>query len=97
MSPTINLGKKKKPEKTVSSKRLIAFYASTRWRKLRAYKLSQDPLCENCLKENRTTPAKEVHHITSVDPNNIDPEVCYDYDNLQSLCVPCHRKIQSIT
>jgi 5-methylcytosine-specific restriction protein A len=55
------------------------------WRKIRLIKLRESPLCEDCLKENRLTPANEVHHIKAlIDGGN------HSLDNLMSLCKACH-------
>jgi 5-methylcytosine-specific restriction enzyme A len=93
--PTINLGRHKKRDQTVNSKAYASVYSSKRWRKLRHYKLMNDPLCEECLKQGRTTSAREVHHIIPFDIQHPDETLIFDYDNLQSLCVSCHRTIQN--
>lgn len=57
------------------------------WRNVRKAKIEQDPLCEDCLQDQRSTPAKEVHHIRKI----IDaPELRLEIDNLMSLCERCH-------
>lgn len=42
------------------------------------------------------TPASEVHHKIPFDqgvtPGQID-DLAFNYDNLQSLCIPCHSEI----
>lgn len=67
-----------------------SFYSSHRWRVLSEAKRARDPLCEQCLAEGRTTAAEEVHHIKSVEQY---PELKWDVDNLMSVCVVCHRKL----
>ncbi len=42
------------------------FYRSAAWRKLRLVKLDQQPLCEECLKHDRHTPAQMVDHIVPI-------------------------------
>lgn len=59
------------------------------WSKVRALKLSTDPLCEDCLKENRTTAASEVHHIEKI---SVQPGLRLDMDNLMSLCTMHHSR-----
>ena len=54
-----------------------------RWRKLRRWHLARNPLCEECLKMNRTVPAKHVDHI---EPHRGDSVKFWNPDNLQSLC-----------
>ena len=56
---------------------------STTWRKLRSAQLIRQPLCEDCSKEGRVTPANTVDHINGNTYNN-------SYTNLRSLCVRCH-------
>ena len=58
------------------------------WRWLRDYKLQLAPLCERCQRRGTTEPAREVHHIVSIEA---DPSRRLDLSNLESLCVQCHR------
>ena len=58
-----------------------------RWRWLRAEKLKRNPLCELCKR-----PAQEVHHIEGAHER---PDLFYVMENIQSLCVPCHRRIEA--
>ena len=59
-------------------------YFTNTWRKLRAKKLSEKPLCKSC-----NHPANEVDHIID---HKGDRDIFYDYSNLQSLCKPCHSR-----
>jgi 5-methylcytosine-specific restriction enzyme A len=63
------------------------FYSSEAWRRLRAYKLVSDPLCEDCKDQGLITAASEVHHRIK---RKASPELAMDLDNLVSLCTPCH-------
>ena len=58
------------------------FYQSAAWKKLRKFKLINDPNCEECLKEGKTVKADMVDHDKQIsmgaDPN--------EYENLRSLC-----------
>lgn len=71
-------------------------YNTKRWKELRELKVQANPLCEECLKEGRITPAQEVHHIKSFCARGLSPEEkerrAYDYENLMSLCKDCHHK-----
>ena len=58
---------------------------STTWRRLRRWVLDREPLCRDCRKKGRITPATEVDHIDGDSWNN-------DRTNLQGLCKPCHTK-----
>jgi 5-methylcytosine-specific restriction protein A len=64
------------------------FYHSRPWYNLRSAKLARDPLCEPCLKEGRTTLATQVHHVKD---RKTHPELAFDQDNLESVCVSCHN------
>lgn len=63
------------------------FYRSAAWRKLRLVKLEQQPLCEECLKHDRHTPAQMVDHIVPINRGGAP----LDLQNLQSLCNSCHN------
>jgi len=58
------------------------------WRKIRKQILARDNyLCQPCLRAGRLTPAKEVDHIIPKAKGGKD-----DNDNLQSICVACHKE-----
>lgn len=54
----------------------------SRWRKLRALKLAEQPVCEACRRAMATT----VDHIKPKARGGGD-----EWENLQSLCDPCHK------
>lgn len=58
------------------------------WATVRKTYLSQHPLCEQCEKEGRVRPAKEVHHIKALQDGGerLNP------DNFMAVCRECHRK-----
>jgi 5-methylcytosine-specific restriction protein A len=58
-----------------------------RWRKLREWQLSREPLCRRCLEVGQTRAANTVHHRKA---HKGDPALLYDPENLESLCKPCH-------
>ena len=62
------------------------FYQSRQWRVLRAVKLQQNPLCEECQRQGRLTPAQMVDHIVPINKGG-EPLAL---ENLQSLCNRCH-------
>lgn len=64
------------------------FYQSPAWRKLRAVKLRLNPLCEECERLGRVTPAQMVDHITPINKGGAS----LDMENLQSLCNACHNR-----
>lgn len=80
----------KKPIVLTTSYGRNKFYSSPEWKMMRRIKLTHEPFCEECLKDNRNTLANEVHHIIEVAEA---PQHCLDLTNLQSLCKPCHSLI----
>jgi 5-methylcytosine-specific restriction enzyme A len=69
------------------------FYKSAAWEKCREVVLIRDNyLCQDCLKQNKITPADMVHHIKELEQH---PEVALDLDNLVGLCDSCHNKQHS--
>jgi len=70
------------------------FLHSSAWQKLRALKLSINPVCEACLKTGRATVATDVHHLKE---RRTNPELALTLENLQSLCHACHSRITGQT
>ncbi len=64
-------------------------YGKARWRKLRAWKLTENPFCEECLRHDTLTPANDIDHIK---PHRGNPALFHDPANLQSLCHSCHSR-----
>lgn len=97
--PTIYKPKKpKKKENNLYDEERRKIYKSARWRNLRALKIADQPLCELCLKEGKTTIAEDVHHIISFMSTD-DPLkrkfLAYDYKNLMSICKMHHQMIHN--
>jgi len=71
-----------------------SFYKSIAWQNCRnAYMKKVGGLCEDCLKENKITPAEEVHHIKFITPQNVnDPRITLNDQNLVALCREHHRR-----
>lgn len=71
-------------------------YSTSAWRKARASKLQETPLCELCMIHNKIKPADQIHHAIKFD-RQPTPELQYklltDKDNLVSLCFRCHSHI----
>lgn len=65
------------------------FYNSKKWRKVsQAYLASQNYLCERC-----GNPAVICHHKIWLNGTNVhDPNIAYNWDNLEALCIDCHNK-----
>jgi 5-methylcytosine-specific restriction enzyme A len=60
-----------------------------RWRKARKAFLQEHPLCVECLKAGKLTPATVVDHII---PHRGNQELFWNADNWQPLCKECHGK-----
>lgn len=65
-----------------------AAHYDRRWRKISKLHLSKNPLCAECQRAGRLTPATETHHIIPVSAGGSDAE-----ENLMALCKPCHSRI----
>lgn len=66
---------------------------SRAWRRLRARKIANDPLCEHCLGRGIAVPATEVHHVVPIGRARTAGEarrLALSYGNLVSLCHDCH-------
>lgn len=59
------------------------------WRKARKAYLEEHPLCEECRKNGKLTPASVIDHII---PHRGDKKLFWDETNWQSLCKDCHDK-----
>ena len=79
----INIGMALQAEGYDSSER----YGSE-WRKIRNRYIKAHPLCEECLKAERLTPSKEVHHVVPINHGGT-----HDENNLMALCKSCHSRI----
>lgn len=68
-------------------------YNSTQWRNLRNTYIKQNPLCAECLRKGKVTPAEDIHHIKSpFKTGEINWHLLLDYDNLEGLCKSCHSE-----
>jgi len=80
----VNAGEVYCPAHRPVRKNASAYY-DRRWQKVRALYLSKHPLCADCEKNGRLTPATDVHHIVKPGDGGNDSE-----NNLMGLCRPCH-------
>lgn len=62
------------------------WYKTARWQRRREQQLIDEPLCANCLKHGRLTPATVADHV---ERHNGQHELFW-HGLLQSLCAPCH-------
>jgi 5-methylcytosine-specific restriction protein A len=69
--------------------RAKAFYDSAAWGRVRRHKLRCNPLCEVCQRGGLIVAASIVHHVT---PLADCPDLAFDWDNLESICGPCHSR-----
>lgn len=97
--PTINKGKRRTVQKgNHYNAERRAVYNSERWKRLRAWKFANDPLCEMCLQEGKVVPAEDIHHVVSfMSTDNPEQRIflAYDYDNLMSLCKEHHQEVHN--
>lgn len=66
-----------------------ALYASARWQRARQMFLARHPLCAECQRQGRLTPANTVDHIT---PHRGDTTRFWDQTRWQPLCALCHSR-----
>lgn len=72
-------------QKQISNGRSLGLNTAA-WKRLRAYQLNRQPICEHCFDDyGLTVPATDVDHIDNNPSNN-------DLSNLASLCKSCHSK-----
>ena len=62
---------------------------SYRWQAARKQFLANRPLCVECQREGKLTPATIVDHIK---PHRGDPALFWDEKNWQPLCKKCHDR-----
>lgn len=59
------------------------------WRRARRAYLQRHPLCVECMREGKLTPATVVDHIV---PHRGDKRLFWDENNWNPLCKPCHDR-----
>ena len=64
-----------------------AWRSTKRYRTLRRRFMAKNPTCAMCEKQGLTVAAKELDHII---PASDRPDLFWDTDNMQALCVDCH-------
>jgi len=62
-------------------------YSTAAWQRARASQLAQQPLCQECRSQGRTTAATVADHIQ---PVRLGGDF-WSPANHQSLCRPCHQ------
>lgn len=99
--PTINKIQKKsksadRNENTDMRQLRRKAYNNTTWRKIRDTYMREHPICEECLKSGKVTPAEDVHHKKTPFKNGeIQYGLLLDPDNLMSVCKECHGNIHA--
>lgn len=61
----------------------------SKWRKARKAYLRRNPLCVECMREGRLTPATVIDHII---PHRGDERLFWNQGNWQPLCQSCHNR-----
>lgn len=69
----------------------LSWYGTARWKRLRQWQLSQEPLCLMCLECDIVTEATVADHV---EPHRGAQALFWDPDNLQSLCAGCHSRFK---
>jgi len=80
--------KHKKEMMKIQNERSSKMY-TYKWRKASKEFLKKHPLCAQCQREGRLTPATEVDHIK---PHGGDRSLFWNKKNWQPLCKSCHSK-----
>lgn len=62
---------------------------SNAWLRARKAYITAHPLCVECLKKGKLTPATDVDHII---PHKGDKNLFWNENNWQSLCHECHSR-----
>lgn len=84
----LNAAKQDRLRNDPRERELHEFYKSRKWRRMRAWKLKHNPLCEDCENAGRVVPGREVDHTTRIKDGG-DP---FDMANLRTLCASCHAR-----
>lgn len=58
------------------------------WKRIRDSYVALHPLCDQCERNGKVTPAEEVHHILPLSKGGT-----HATQNLMSLCTSCHSEI----
>lgn len=70
---------------------MMDIYSTERWKQKRKRILRRDGYrCQECRKYGKITEATIVHHIKEVEDY---PELAWENDNLESVCMACHNRI----
>lgn len=72
--------------RSVEASEYRRLYGTSRWKRIRAAQLSEQPLCEWCLEQDVVTEATEVHHAEA---HRGDEAKFWDGPFI-STCKPCH-------
>lgn len=71
-------------------------YQNPQWRKMRESYMHEHPICEECLKQGKITPAHDIHHKKSpFRSGEVNWTLLLDYNNLEAVCKDCHGRIHA--
>ena len=77
--------------KLIREDRLVKFYQSPPWRKLRQKAMKRDHYeCQMCRALGRYHKVENVHHIKEVKDR---PDLALDINNLMCLCIDHHNEV----
>jgi 5-methylcytosine-specific restriction endonuclease McrA len=74
------------------SKQWRAWYGLSAWRRRASLQLRIEPLCAECKRNGKTTPARVADHVT---PHRGDWNA-FRLGKLQSLCFECHNRRKQV-
>jgi 5-methylcytosine-specific restriction endonuclease McrA len=74
------------PEAQAARRERVAFYSSRRWRRVAAYFLARNPVCQIC----NHAAASVVDHVL---PRLDRPDLAFSAANLRTACRPCHNRL----
>jgi 5-methylcytosine-specific restriction enzyme A len=74
----------------ISAGSIEKFYNNRKWRNLsKKIKKRDNNECQMCKRKGKYARAQNVHHIKELKDY---PELAYEEDNLESLCISCHNE-----
>lgn len=82
-------------QKSICSETLDAsnYYNTLAWRRFRQTYYTEHPVCEECLRHHKITPADDLHHLVPFGNGVTEQErwrLFLDPNNVKALCEACH-------
>ena len=85
---------RREPRKRTPRRKRYTLASDPRWRELAKKFRAANPWCARCANPAEGARPKQtpVEHVDHIRPAGRFPELRYEWDNLQSLCRPCHSR-----